>query len=233
MAIYEGPGATKRSVRNIERSIGLIPGAAAVRVTAEQMRSGGLAEFDVVVFPGGSASAQAKALDRRGRDEVQKYVAGGGGYLGVCAGAYLACAGFDWGLQLVNARTLSDRWQRGEGAVEIALTDEGRQMFGPCRRALAVHYENGPVFGPLDRDDLPAYRVLATYATEVAENNTPAGIMVGAPALAESSYGEGRVIISSPHPEASPGLESIVPLALVRLAAKEASERNGSPAKER
>jgi hypothetical protein len=85
-----------------------------------------------------------------------------------------------------------------------------------------VAYENGPVIGPIQRDDMPPYRTLARFTSEVAENGSPPGIMTGAPAMAEGTFGKGRVIIFSPHPERTPGLERIVPLALVRLANLEA-----------
>ena len=45
---------------------------------------GQLDKCDVVVFPGGSASAQATSLGISGRKKVREYVDSGGGYLGVC-----------------------------------------------------------------------------------------------------------------------------------------------------
>ena len=52
--------------------------------------AGVLDRFDVLIQPGGSGSAQAKALEEEGRDKIRKFVDGGGGYLGICAGSYLA-----------------------------------------------------------------------------------------------------------------------------------------------
>jgi hypothetical protein len=45
--------------------------------------------------------------------------------------------------------------------------------------------------------------------------------MKGSPAMAEAPFGKGRVIIFSPHPENTPGLERMLPLAITRLAASE------------
>ena len=42
-----------------------------------------LADYRVVVFPGGMASTSAKTLTSTGRAAVRKFVADGGGYLGV------------------------------------------------------------------------------------------------------------------------------------------------------
>ena len=59
------------------------------------IQAGALAEQDVAVFMGGSGSTQGKALGDAGKAAVKEFVRGGGGYVGVCAGAYLALQGED------------------------------------------------------------------------------------------------------------------------------------------
>jgi putative intracellular protease/amidase len=59
------------------------------RISAEEIRAGELSEFDVLIHPGGSGSKQGKALGESGREAVTQFVRDGGGYLGVCGGAYL------------------------------------------------------------------------------------------------------------------------------------------------
>jgi hypothetical protein len=102
----------------------------------------------------------------------------------------------------------------------MRLTPAGRKVWGAVESPVRVAYENGPVIGPIQRKGMTAYRTLATFTTEVAENGSPAGIMVDSPALAEARFGKGRVMIFSPHPERTTGLERIVPLALTRLSAE-------------
>ena len=60
------------------------------RINGEAIRNGELSDVDVLVHPGGSGSRQAKNLGEQGRQAVAKFVEQGGGYLGVCAGGYLA-----------------------------------------------------------------------------------------------------------------------------------------------
>jgi len=74
-----------------------------------------------------------------------------------------------------------------------------------------VKYANGPVMEPAGSPDLPDFTTLAVFKTETAENGTPAGIQVNSPAILSGTYGEGRVVGISPHPEQSEGLEHIVP----------------------
>jgi glutamine amidotransferase-like uncharacterized protein len=218
IAIYEGPGSEESGIRDVERGVKLLEGAAMERVAAKAFAERDLGEFDVVVFSAGAASTQARAIGDGGRENVRRFVREGGGYLGICAGAYLACAEFDWGLKLIAAETLSDRWQRGVGEVRMQLTDDGRRVFGDAADAFVVAYENGPVIGPIRVEGLPPYRTLATFTTELAENDSPRGIMTGSPAIAEGRLGQGRVMIVSPHPERTGGLERMAPLAVARLA---------------
>jgi glutamine amidotransferase-like uncharacterized protein len=220
-AIYEGTGSQDFGIRDVEQGVRLLAGATITRLKANDFNKRGLANFDVVIFSAGGATTQARAIGDAGRDSIREFVKEGGAYLGICAGAYLACAEFDWGLQLIAAETLSDKWQRGVATVQMQLTPEGREAFGRIDSPLKVAYENGPVIGPSKHEGLPAYRTLATFTTEVAENGSPAGIMVGSPALVEAPYGAGRVMIFSPHPERTAGLEQIVPLAIARLVSAE------------
>lgn len=48
------------------------------------------ADFDLVIFPGGGGSSEAAAIGADGASAVQRFVAAGKGYLGICAGGYLA-----------------------------------------------------------------------------------------------------------------------------------------------
>jgi glutamine amidotransferase PdxT len=217
-AIYEGAGSQDSGIRDVEQGVKLLEGASIARLRANDFSNQDLAGFDVVIFSAGGATTQARAIGDAGRTKIREFVKAGGAYLGICAGAYLACAEFDWGLQLVAAETLSDKWERGVATVGMQLTAEGREAFGRVDSPLRVSYENGPVIGPIKRKGLPAYRTLAIFATEVAENGSPAGIMVGSPALVEARYGAGRAMIFSPHPERTEGLERFVPLAIARLA---------------
>eukprot|EP00943_MAST-04B_sp_MAST-4B-sp1_P003567 g3567.t1 len=74
-------------------------------INAQSIRTGGLANFDVIVFPGGSSARQAQILNKSGRDAVRTFVASGGGFVGFCAGAFLALSHYcpERSLKLVSA----------------------------------------------------------------------------------------------------------------------------------
>lgn len=54
---------------------------------------GHLPSFHVLVVPGGSAATDAKLLEPRGFNAIRSFVRAGGGYCGICAGAFLALPG--------------------------------------------------------------------------------------------------------------------------------------------
>lgn len=74
-------------------------------INAQSIRTGGLANFDVIVFPGGSSARQAQILNKSGRDAVRTFIASGGGFVGFCAGAFLALSHYcpERSLKLVSA----------------------------------------------------------------------------------------------------------------------------------
>ena len=45
---------------------------------------------DVLFFPGGRSPLYAKALEDKGAEKIREYIADGGMYYGICAGAYYA-----------------------------------------------------------------------------------------------------------------------------------------------
>ena len=61
-----------------------------ITVTAADLKRGALSAFHVVVMPGGITTSQGKAIGRDGCKALRDFIASGGGYLGICAGANLA-----------------------------------------------------------------------------------------------------------------------------------------------
>ena len=183
------------------------------RIGPTDIRSGALSQFELVVFPGGSGSKQAAALEKVGRDKVRHFIERGGGYLGVCAGSYLAARNYDWSLKIIDGRTVDTQkghWRRGEGMVEMELTEKGRLILGDYPKVVKVRYANGPIFAPAGDDALADFVPLAYFRTELAKNGARVGAMVDTPAILSGQLGKGRVLCISPHPESSESLHGIV-----------------------
>src|SRR5690606_8853243 len=105
------------------------------RVCGEDIRDGALAAADVLIFPGGSGRGIGNGIQEKGREEVLNFIRNGGGYLGVCAGAYFAASGSDVYLHAIELKH-SQPWPRGRGLIEIELTPEGQKLLGADKTVL-------------------------------------------------------------------------------------------------
>ncbi len=57
---------------------------------SEDVRRGALSRYRMIFVPGGWASNKISALGEQGREEIRRFVAAGGSYLGICGGAGMA-----------------------------------------------------------------------------------------------------------------------------------------------
>ena len=188
------------------------------RITDAAIRFGALTQFDVVVFPGGTGSGTARALDQAGREAVRRFVREGGGYLGVCAGAYLATSHYRWSLGILDAKVVdSKHWARGTGTAQLGLTEAGVALFGAPEKALQIYYGQGPLLAPGHHPELEDFELLATYDSEIAKKGIPRGVMIGTAAIVRGRFGKGRVLAMSPHPERTKGLDGYIRAATLWL----------------
>jgi predicted deacylase/phosphoribosylformylglycinamidine (FGAM) synthase-like amidotransferase family enzyme len=222
IAVYDAGGVGGRGPRELDHIFQGMDDVLTRRVGAEDIREGTLRQFDLVIFPGGSGSKQATALELAGRESVRGFVEKGGGYMGICAGSYLAAANYKWSLAISNHKTYCETlelpnigrksmWFRGLSAtVKMELTDEGRAILGDMKGVMDVRYHNGPVMSPMGKTGLKAFRSLATFRSEVYKYKPQKGTMVNTPAIIAGNFGKGRVLCISPHPESIPALNSMV-----------------------
>lgn len=211
VGVYSGPGAPQSSVDAVLKVMKPFTEATTVTLSGEDVGTLNLAAYDVLVFPGGTGSGQSKGIGEAGLKNVREFVSNGGGYVGICAGAYLACSNFSWGLGILNAGTVSSKWRRGQAILDLEMAESGKPLLGDVPGVFKVRYNNGPILKPWTRTDLPPYTTLSVFRTEVAKYGSPEGVQVNSPAQAIGTYGKGRVFVSSPHPEGTPGLENLIP----------------------
>jgi hypothetical protein len=215
IGIYRGAGAGG-SRDNLMRTLQKQPKFKVVDLTVDDIRRGAWANCQVLIHPGGSGGSQGKALGEAGREKVREFVKQGGGYVGICAGAYLATRDYDWSLNILDAKVIDrQHWNRGFGMVDLSLTSRGREIMGLDSERVSIYYHQGPLLAPADDPDISDYENLAKFETEIAKNGAPSGIMPGTTAIASGRYHQGRVFCFSPHPERTDGLESILNQAIM------------------
>ena len=167
--------------------------------------------IDVILFPGGGGGDEARSLGKEGCQIVTEFVKQGHGIIGTCAGAYLLGKGWNEStrqIELINSEVNDlDNWARGVQPVECYITGASKSLQG---RVFKIFYENGPPLVPSDLHQLPDYVSLAKFKTDLHAKSAPAGMMGDKDAIIASRYGKGRVLLFSPHPELTPGLEPLL-----------------------
>jgi len=174
-------------------------------VTSEGIMDGVLNGFNAVVFPGGIASwTGLRKWNTNFAHAIRYFVAAGGGYLGVCAGAYIAGKKPAVGFSLYCNRTLAlaDIWthlpplistikeyieaQSQYLTVMLKITSEDHLIVrGHLGEIVEVTYTSGPIMvGPGE---------LVTPLAFFEDGNV---------AALATTFGMGRVVLCSVHPEA-------------------------------
>ena len=160
---------------------------------------------------GGSGKGIATALEPDGVRRLRDFVAAGGGYVGVCAGAYLAAYGLTEYTGMMPLHH-SQPWAKGGATLKFSLTPAGEALLGKEFARFETKYNNGPVFTDLANADVTP---LATFESPSTDSK---GVvrqeMVGTPAIMSMTWHKGRIITISPHPEGRPPLYALVARAI-------------------
>lgn len=229
VAIYDHSDGSATGPKDLMRILSKESGFDCVRLHPDKIRGNTLNAFQLLIVPGGSGSLQSKKLGEAGRKAIRDFVSRGGGYLGICAGSYLASSQYPWSLHLIDAH-IWDRvhWARGTGKIDLELTADGREAMQADTERVSCYYGQGPLFLPGSDPVLPAYETLASYQSDISPKNLPFDHMLDTHAIIRSEFGAGRVVCISPHPEKSGGPEWIV-LSTAKWAAGEPCRDDSQP----
>ena len=198
------------------------PSFAVQVLTPSDVQSGGLEGLHALVVTGGRASRQGRALGEAGREAIRQFVHAGGGYVGICAGSYLAMQrphdsreeSYKVAFVALEHGT-GDAWQRGIAPLRVCPLDGSSSC--------DLHYANGPIFHPHAVRELPTPRVLARFEEEIflQSAGTHAGQMTGMPAIVATHYGDGQIVLFSPNPTMAPAQTDLFVHAIARVASRQ------------
>ena len=189
--------------------------ARTVAVCPEDIREGILDRCIGVLFPGGTGRGIAAALHPDGVQRVREFVAKGGGYFGVCAGAYFASSGRPDYAGMIPLQH-DKAWEKGHTKLKLGLTPEGAALLGPEFLHIETFYNCGPVFPDLAPQGRRApVSVLAKFESPSTDaKGVVRKEMVGTAAIISMPWEKGRIMIISPHPEATPKFRPLVARAI-------------------
>jgi len=197
VALYDDRGAWAESVTALQAMFQWM-GCSVGRVSARQIRETGLWAYKIVCMPGGDMTEYSADLGSEGLDRIRQFVAGGGGYMGVCGGAYLAGTEVVWRGNRLRMECLGLYQGTGRGP-EAAILPHGD--YGMC--TLRWEDRTHPVV-----EDLPELMSVLYYWGPVLLPDGPISGSIlarydrgGSPAALALTVGEGRVFLVGTHPE--------------------------------
>ena len=169
-------------------------GVDAVRyVDADDIRAGALDSSARAFFmPGGASRYVAAKLGEKGNARIRDYVAAGGVYVGICAGAYYGCSKIEWARGRPDAIAARHGlgFYKGTAVGPVPGLNVAEIVDVDGSPAL---YWGGPLFEP---------EVDAKSGGETAETVARYTGLPGKPAAAvQGRFGAGRYLLISPHLE--------------------------------
>lgn len=153
----------------------------------------------VWIQPGGRAKIQQLEMAQALKDRIVKFVASGGGYVGFCAGGFMATESFGWeaptgafevkGLGLLKGKsTYYDSFDKELDEKMLAKIIRTKWN----NRVRDIYWELGPYFKSETFD----------HADVVAEYPALTGDKEKKALALRSTFGKGKVFVSATHPEA-------------------------------
>ena len=156
----------------------------------------GLSHFRLLCFPGGDMYLYAQSISSDGKENIRNFVHSGGGYIGICGGAYFASEQVIWqgaALPMVPLGLLLGTAQGPIDAIaaypyctmsKINIIHGFHPITQSCQDSEWILYCYGPMLLPSIQVD-----ILARY--EIGNQ----------PAMLAFEYGLGRVFLIGLHPE--------------------------------
>jgi glutamine amidotransferase-like uncharacterized protein len=204
--IYNGNGAITSCVSGIKTALtsvnnnNLVPGYKFTYSTSTSISASILSNYDLLVMPGGtSGRTYLNSLSSSAKTAIKNYVYSGHGFLGICAGAYAGSQYVD-GMYagLGVAPHVRSKSVTHEGTLPVTMTSSGSSLLGFSNTLNLAHY-NGPAM-------YASGGTITTFAT-YADSSTG---YKGYGAIVGDTYGNGRAVLSGPHPELAPQNPSLL-----------------------
>ena len=214
VGVFDGHGGAQTCVWETVEAIKIDKEMDVRLITTFDIANGCLDSLDAIIIPGGGGSRQFLNLGHENHERIRKFIANGGGAVGICAGAYLFSNTPSYASIAINGAQAIDieHDNRGHGLVKFTLSHEGRSIFPELAASdtnFVVYYE-GPVF--IKASDTITYNTFATMESDVhEEGNAPANMTNAKPFFTGNNYGKGRVFSTIAHPEATPGMRWLIP----------------------
>jgi glutamine amidotransferase-like uncharacterized protein len=197
VAVYSGEGTWDESVQAAGKLFESA-GYSVAFLGPKEVEGDALGRFNIICVPGGDMYQYAQEISSTGREKLRSFVRDGGGYIGICGGAYFASEQVIWNGSPLPMIPLAIFPGKAEGPLneiapypnyaicDVNIVDLTHPITESEPTTLSMLYYWGPALR-LNAD--AQVSVLARYE----KNN--------APAILAFDYGLGRVFLVGTHPE--------------------------------
>ena len=167
-------------------------------VGADLINNGDLGNFRVLCVPGGDMYRYSQDISSEGKENIRNFIRDGGGYIGICGGAYFASEIVRWRGTLLNMTPLGLFPGSAEGPndaivpypeyamCKINIIDVTHPITQSMGDSMWILYYWGPELVVEEGADVS---ILGVYDSSIHA------------AMVALEYGEGRVFLSGTHPE--------------------------------
>ena len=195
---YIDKGARGGGVIHLARLLSFSPQIELTLLKGEDLRKGKLNGLDMIVMPGGSSELEMQSMAPEGVKALKEFISKGGAYVGICAGFHVTLNRperaqifpYTYIKEAVGAR----------GDVQIDVNKEAAKILGIRPGKRLVRYSRGPIAKEAKwaKGECKTY---ALYTSSISPLGRAGVSFFNTPALIAGTYGKGKVIASSFHPE--------------------------------
>lgn len=197
VALYSGRGTAESCVHATEKMFQWMNFTVKL-VNADEINTMNLSRYRVLCIPGGDMYVYAQDISSQGKENIKNFITTGGGYIGICGGAYFACQQVVWQGSPLPMTPLGLLLGTAEGPineiapypnytmhkVNIVCSTHPITLSEPD--ALWMLYYSGPAFTPTENQTVS---ILGKYD------------QVNKTMMLAFEYGQGRIFLIGTHPE--------------------------------
>jgi glutamine amidotransferase-like uncharacterized protein len=197
VAIYSGRGTWNDSIVALEEIVRWM-NCTFELVNAQYINDNGLAAFRVLCIPGGDMYVYGQDLSVSGKNNIRTFVHDGGGYIGICGGAYFAAERVFWRDNELPMTTPALFPGIAEGPIDEIMAYPNYTM---CTVSVVNHTH--PITQSEPDNETMLYYWGPALVPNAAANVTVLGTYAkgNLPAMVASEYYQGRVFLVGTHPE--------------------------------
>jgi len=167
-------------------------------VDASTINEVGLDKYRVLCIPGGDMYDYSQDISAKGKENIKNFVRDGGGYVGICAGAYFACSNVVWRGTTLSMTSLGLLQGTATGPINEIAPYPNYTM---CKVNIVNHEH--PITQSVPENHWILYYWGPAFVTSHNANVTILGNydQGNRTAMLAFEYGKGRVFLIGTHPE--------------------------------